>query len=279
VLRRLFYVTLLLLAVSIAGCNQGPAPLAVIANAPGTFDVGEPQRLMVALVEESTSAFLGAPDVAAEAILIAPDGDETKADADFVWTVPDEVGIYLIHSTFDQAGTWWVKLRASGFSESMRSSFIVGDDTDPMPGVGEPAIPMKTRTTTDHELGELTTDPDPDPSFYTTSLDEALTSGTPTVVVFATPAFCVSQTCGPMLDEVKAVASDHPGANYIHVEIYDNATSADTDDLQLDPAVTAWGLPSEPWVFVVDAEGVVVARFEGTLQEGELEQALASVGA
>ena len=249
----------------------------MVANAPGTFDAGEPQRLMVALVEADTSAFLAAPDLPAEAILVAPDGQELSTEADFVWTVPDEVGIYLIRATFDQAGTWWVKIKARGMTESMQSSFIVGEDEDPMPGVGDPAISAETRTTADYELDELSTDPDPDPDFYTTSLDQAIASGQPTVIVFATPAFCVSQTCGPMLDQVKAVAQEHPGTNFLHVEIYENAHTATATDLQIDPAVTAWGLPSEPWVFVVDENGVVSARFEGTLQEGELEAALAGV--
>ena len=266
-------------ALATISCSQGPAPLAVVANAPGTFDAGEPQRLMVALVEVETSSFLASPDLDAEAILTTPGGEVLQMVTEFVWTVPNEVGIYLVRATFDEPGTWWVKLKASGLAESMRASFIVGDDTDPMPGIGDEAIAAETRTSADHELEEISTDPDPDPAFYTTSIDEAISNGQPTVIVFATPAFCVSQTCGPMLDQVKAVAADRPGTNFLHVEIYENAHTATTDDLQIDPAVSAWGLPSEPWVFVVDADGVVRARFEGTLAEGELEEALASVGA
>jgi hypothetical protein len=281
VFRRSFFsiLALVLLSGFSLSCSQGPAPLAVIANAPGTFDAGEPQRLMVALVEESTSDFLGSPDVSAEALLIAPDGQESRAEASFLWTVPDEVGIYLIRTTFAQPGNWWVKLKADGYAESMQASFTVGENIDPMPGVGDAAIAVETRTTAEFELDELSTDTEPEPSFYTTSLDEALATGGPTVVVFATPAFCMSQTCGPMLDQVKAVAVDHPGATYVHVEIYENAHTATTENLQIDPAVTAWGLPSEPWVFVVDGDGVVAARFEGALQDGELEEALAAVGA
>lgn len=274
-LRRPFL--LLLIATAALSCSSGPAPLAVVANAPGTFDVGQPQRLMVALVEADTSEFLAEPGLVAEAILVAPDGQELSVGTDFVWTVPDEVGIYLIRATFDQAGTWWVKLKARGLAESMQSSFIVSEGTDPMPGIGDPAISVETRTTSDHALEEISTDADPEPSFYATSLDQALSNGQPTVIVFATPAFCVSQTCGPMLDQVKAVASDHPNANFVHVEIYKNTNASSTEDLVVDPAVTAWGLPSEPWVFVVDGGGIVTARFEGTMAEGELVAALAAI--
>ena len=58
-----------------------------------------------------------------------------------------------------------------------------------------------------------------------------------------------------MLDQVKAVAPAHPDANFVHVEIYENLDATSADELIIVPAVTAWGLPSEPWVFVVDADG------------------------
>ena len=51
------------------------------------------------------------------------------------------------------------------------------------------------------------------------------------------------------------------------------------EDLRISEAVSAWGLPSEPWVFVMDGQGRVSSRFEGALGEGEIEEALAAVGA
>lgn len=277
-MRRFLPISALLIVALASACSDGPAPLAIVANAPGTFDVGEPQRLLVGLVESETAEFLARPDLEATGLLIAPDGTEREAGADFVWTIPEEKGIYLINQTFDQEGTWWVKLRATGLAESMQASFVVGHD-DPMPGVGDPAVAVPTRTSADHSLEEISSDPDPDPSFYELSLDEALANGQPTVVVFATPAFCTSQTCGPMLDQVEEVAPLHPDVNFVHVEIYNNLDAPTAEDLQVSDAVVAWGLPSEPWVFVVDRQGMVAARFEGALGEGELEEALATVEA
>jgi hypothetical protein len=37
--------------------------------------------------------------------------------------------------------------------------------------------------------------------------------------------------------------------------------------------VLAWALPTEPWVFVVNAQGVITAKFEGAVTQGELEAA------
>ena len=38
-----------------------------------------------------------------------------------------------------------------------------------------------------------------------------------------------------------------------------------------------WNLPTEPWVFVIDEEGKVAARFEGLVYSEELESAITSV--
>jgi hypothetical protein len=249
-----------------------------VANAPGTFAVGEPQRLLVGLVDDESGEFLAAPDLPVTAVLTAPDESETELNAEFMWTVPDAVGLYLVRTTVDQEGTWWVRLQPDGFGPTPPAAFTVSSN-DPVPGLGDPAPAVATRTLADHSLEEISSDDDPDPRFYQTSLDAALGTGKPTVVVFATPAFCVSQTCGPMLDQVKALAPAHPDTNFLHVEIYENLDAASTDDLEIVPAVTAWGLPSEPWVFVVDPDGVVAARFEGAMLPGELEAALAGVGA
>ena len=40
----------------------------------------------------------------------------------------------------------------------------------------------------------------------------------PFVLVFATPAFCQTAICGPMLDGVKVLAADYPTFTFINVE-------------------------------------------------------------
>lgn len=250
----------------------------MVANAPGTFAVGDPQRLMVGLVDTETDDFLASPDLPATAILTSPDEREIEADAEFMWTIPDVVGLYVVRATFDQEGTWWVRLRPEGMGPTQQAAFTVST-TDQVPGIGDLAPAVKTSTLDDHSIEEISSDDDPDPALYQLSLDDALGNGRPTVVVFATPAFCVSQTCGPMLDQVKAMAGTHTTANFLHVEIYENLDATSADDLIIVPAVMTWGLPSEPWTFVIDSEGIVTARFEGAMKASELEAALEAVGA
>lgn len=268
----------LVVLTALAACTPAEENLAVLANARGTFEVGDPQRLLIGLVDPETSEFLASPDIRTTATLTAPDGTETNLEADFMWTIPDVTGLYRIYYTFDHEGEWWVRLHPSGFGPTPRTPFMVGA-SDPVPGPGDQAPLVATRTLADHPIEEISSDDEPNPNFYELSLDEALANGKPTVVVFATPAFCVSRTCGPMLNQVKAASSSHPGANYVHVEIYDNLDAVDTQDLRVVEAVRAWGLPSEPWVFVVDANGLVTARFEGAVTDEELEMALDEVGA
>ncbi len=268
----------LILAPLAVACGMAEDNLAVVANAPGTFAVGEPQRLMVGLVDTRPTTSWHHPISPPKPSSPAPTNKRPR------WT-PNSCGRFPTWSASMCCGRLSTR-RAHGGSGSNRTglgptpkaAFTVSTD-DRVPGVGDVAPAVATRTLDGHPLEEISSDDDPDPNFYQLSLDEALQNGRPTVVVFATPAFCVSQTCGPMLDQVKAVAPAHPNANFLHVEIYENLDATSADDLIIDPAVAAWGLPSEPWVFVVDGNGVVAARFEGAMTTAEIESALEQVGA
>src|ERR671918_459869 len=141
---------------------------------------------------------------------------------------------------------------------------------------GEAVPPSDTLTADDAKnLSAISTDNDPDPKFYELSVAEALEEGEPFVVAFATPKFCTSATCGPTLDIVKEASADYPQVNYLHVEPYSNLD--DPNKLRPIKAVREWGLPSEPWVFVVDGEGKLVAKYEGVLSADELREALSEL--
>ena len=102
------------------------------------------------------------------------------------------------------------------------------------------------------------------------SLDDALAAGRPTVVTFATPLLCSSQMCGPVVDE-QMVAADKLGAkaSFIHVEIYPSRSTAK-------PARTLlqYGFTTEPWLLVIDRDGVIRARYEGPVTADQVEDAL-----
>jgi hypothetical protein len=194
-----------------------------------------------------------------------------ETDADFIDTGPR--GLYVTYPTFDSIGKWGaeVTVNGDGLDETVRASFEVARKSK-TPALGAPAPPSKTPTSDDHKLAKITTDEKPDPRFYESSIHEAIDAGKPFVVTFATPKFCSSAVCAPTLDIVKKASKDWPKVEFIHVEVYENLD--DPANLEPAPAVLEWGLPSEPWVFVVDGDGNVAAKYEGTVTPAELDDAL-----
>jgi hypothetical protein len=234
-------------------------------------------RFLIGLLNDE-DAPIAAPDIDMHvAFFDLADSAETPAfetDATFVEAGPR--GLYVTYPEFDSTGKWGaeVTLRGPDLDETVRASFEVAAEAA-TPAVGEPVPPSKTPTAGDAKLKAITTDDDPDPDFYATSIDEAVDSGKPFVVTFATPKFCSSAVCAPTLDIVKKASKDWPQMEFIHVEVYKNLD--DPGNLKPVDAVLEWKLPSEPWVFVVDGDGEVAAKFEGTLSPDELAEALADL--
>jgi len=82
----------------------------------------------------------------------------------------------------------------------------------------------------------------------------------PIVLLFATPEFCQSRVCGPVVD-VAAQAQHEYGeeAAFIDMEIYN-----DNDPAQgVRPQVRKFHLPTEPFLFTIDRSGVVADAVEG----------------
>lgn len=238
--------------------------------------VGENRFLVGVLNGED--APIGSPEiqVAADFFLLEESSTEpvTSADFEFIETVPGERGLYVSYVTFDEPGKWGaeVAITVNDIDERLKVAFDVLE-SGTTPEIGARAPSLDTPTADDvKKLSEITTDAHPDPDFYELSIADALEAGRPFVVVFATPKFCTSAVCGPTLDIVKGVSSAFPKVNFLHVEVYSNLD--DPSDLKVVPAVNKWGLPTEPWVFVVDGRGRVVAKYEGTVAAAELEEEL-----
>jgi hypothetical protein len=106
------------------------------------------------------------------------------------------------------------------------------------------------------------------------SVAGSLAAHTPFVVTFATPKFCTSRTCGPVVDVVEAVRRrlERRGVRFIHVEVFTGNDPA----RGYNPWMREWGLTTEPWVFLVGADGRVKAKFEGSVSEAELAAAVRS---
>ena len=95
----------------------------------------------------------------------------------------------------------------------------------------------------------------------------------PVALLFATPALCASRVCGPVVDialQLKSTYGDR--VQFIHQEVFvDNEPGKG-----LRPALRAFALETEPWLFVFDRRGRVVARLEGSFGFDAFERALRS---
>jgi hypothetical protein len=281
----------LLTALLITGCassepdNQVPTSKGAPTPGQDVFPVvasseivvGE-NRLQIGLID-TNDAPVRAPKTTLQVGFVGPNDQQPSSETtmSFVWTIKPVQGLWVGQATFDQPGHWEavIEVDGGGYDTSIRTAFEVKEEGT-TPEIGEKAPAVDTPTSSDvGDLEEITTDSNPNRRFYELSIADALRSGRPSVIVFATPKFCTSQVCGPTLSIVKDVAKDFPRVNFVHIEPYE--LDKVPEKLEPVPAVTAWGLPSEPWVFVTDDADRVAAKYEGSVAPGELAKLLQSL--
>jgi len=250
---------------------SGPSALTV-AVASNDFPIGVSRVPLVLLIGST-------PITSAQSVqVIAFDlssGTPTQSWTGLAQSYSDyAIPYWVIYPDLPTAGNWGlgvVVTFADGTTQP--AQLTIQTVADPSaPAVGEVPPASHNLTSADQpDLAKLTSDPHPDPALYTTTIAAALTSGKPTVVTFATPGFCTSRLCAPVVDSLKAVHTAYPTqANYIHLEIF-----ADFTTFTYSPQMAEWHIPSEPWTFVLDAQGKVVGRLGGPVSPAELEAVLA----
>ena len=194
-----------------------------------------------------------------------------------------EVGAYRTTVDFDVAGLWGVEVSgttADGQTlEPLRPTFNVLEEPFGL-AVGDPAPLSEQLLLSDvDDITEIDTSENPIPEQHNMTVADAVTSGLPTVIAITTPAFCETRICGPTklsFDDLYGEYSDV--ANFVHVEPYQVQRVRDGECEALyecrTPIVDEWRLQSEPWVFIVDADGNIAAKFDGLVTLDELTDAL-----
>jgi hypothetical protein len=180
--------------------------------------------------------------------------------------------IYAAHIPLARPGTYDV------LALTRSSSGLVGAPgevavaaSSPIPDVGQrpPAIETDTLSTVHGDVALLTTRLPPE-NMHSVSFNQVL-GKRPVALLFSTPQLCISKVCGPVTDI--AVQLQHELGSqiaFIHEEVYvDNQPSKG-----LRPQMKAFHLETEPWLFVVNRRGVIVARLEGAFGVDEVHQAL-----
>jgi hypothetical protein len=252
---------------------SGPSALS-LAVAANDFAVGQPRVPFVLFVGSQPIA--DAQSVAVTVFDLAG-GTPVPGWSGLAQSYNDyEVPYWVAYPEVPHAGYWGlgaVVTLADG--SQLPGQFTFEALADPSaPAVGEVPPAIQNRILDDqHELAAISSDPTPDPELYQLTIADALESGRPSIITFATPGFCESRLCAPVVNSLKALYPEYAAqVNFIHVEIYESF-----DPLTYGPEMDQWGLPSEPWTFVLDDAGTVVARLAGPVSPQELEAALAPV--
>ena len=184
----------------------------------------------------------------------------------------DEVpAIYVTRLRFALAGKYWIIVQPQGRRFQGFQILDVSKEPEAM-AVGHRAPASSNPTTATQQAEKITTARPPDTALLRYSVADSLEKGVPFVVVFATPAFCETRTCGPAVEVVEAVRSryERRGIRFIHIEVYED----NNPGLGPNRWLREWGLPSEPWVFVVGRDGIIRERFEGAVSVAELDRAV-----
>ena len=187
----------------------------------------------------------------------------------------DATHIYVANVKLPHAGKYWLLAEPEGGKDKVQAlGNVVVSKNDPPPDVGDPAPPSDTPTlaSTGGDVAQLTTRTPPDESLLRYSVAGSLKAKAPFVVTFATPKFCASRTCGPVVDVVEEVQRrlDDERVRFIHVEVYEDNDPAKGYNRWMQE----WKLQTEPWTFLVGGNGKIAERFEGTVSVDELESAV-----
>jgi hypothetical protein len=201
-------------------------------------------------------------------------GEETRLES--------SVGVYVTGVNFDVPGRWGVDISVTTDSTQVQLIPLEFDvlEESPEPAVGDPAPASRQFTLADvADIAEIDSSFEPRPHMHDITIADALAAGKPVVVAFATPAFCESRTCGPAMKMVMdPLYEKYQGqAVFIHVEPYGLKELREGTGRIPVEAADEWNLETQPWVFVIDAQGRVAGKFEGIIAMDEVEDVLAQL--
>ena len=180
--------------------------------------------------------------------------------------------IYSAELPFEKAGEYEV-LALTQLPQGLFGTTAVADvhEDSTVPAVGQEAPSAKTDTlaSAGGDIKAIDTRV-PNDDMHDVGLDEVLGSK-PVALLFATPQLCQSRVCGPVTDILQQLKADYGDrVAFIHQEVYEE----NDPDKGFRESLETYGLPTEPWLFVIDADGKVTARLEGSFGVDEVREAI-----
>lgn len=263
----------LTLAACGGGGSTGTKDLSLVRFFPdGVMGAGlGPQRLVVGLGDNQGVLTSGGPDaITARILLNGQQVGRPVTSARHAANLPRPYWAFV--APFDQPGQY--TLSASVEGKTIEAPFTIVDAkavTLVKPGDTMPAV--VTPTTADgHGVNPICTR-SPACSLHDVTLADALKGGKPVAFLVATPAYCQTAACGPVLDVVISQVSGFASKiHFLHAEVYTDTTLKSTS-----PAVDQLRLPFEPVLYLVGADGVVKNRLDSLFDANELSGALSQL--
>lgn len=261
--------------------------------------VGDPQRVQVGVfgstdqgVELLTGGSIplslvaadGGDPITGQAHYVPAPGTPT-AKAPGLTPASEARGIYQLDDVeFPSAGVWQAQLSFTSGEQpvDLTSSFTVADEPA-LPAPGQPALKTTNLTMADDAKPQAIDSraqdgaPVPDPELHQDTIAEAIAGHRAALVLFATPVYCASQFCGPTTDALQELADTGPAsADYIHVEIWNDYQSS-----TVNKAAGQWllrnGDLTEPWLYLIGPDGMIVDRWSPLFDPAEVQAELAEV--
>ena len=265
-----------------------PTPgTAVRVNLQSSVVRAGPNRIVVT-VSDPDNVELAKPDVVATFAFRSTDDPAlapVQVPGMFIWVVRGGKAAYVAEMTLPRAGGYAATITLDGPGGRIGSGdfTMVAQEQGPTPPIGSKAPSVRTPIAADvnGNLQLISSDVFPDPRFYEHSVDELLAAHKPFVFTIYSPAFCPTTACGPLLRYMKEMVSEFPAMTFVHAEPYVMRDLGgriqpvyDGNHFAWAAWSTAYGIPVEPYVFVVDAQGTIIASFELIVGSDEIRAAI-----
>ncbi len=256
----------------LAGCggesseNEGvQPPLLVLGNINFTVD----ENRFPFLLREGSQRYPHAESVSVRVI------DTAQDDKPVIWEGPaqeftdSEGPYYVAYPAITRSGLWnfVFDIKLSDGTTYSTNQVVNALSTPIGLTAGQVAIPSDSLTAAGREklYGVITTDSTPNLGYYEMSIAQAVASGRPSVIVFATPELCTRSLCSSVLESLDPIYEQFQDRlNFVHVETYNLETGKKV------PAIVEWGLEENPWFYLVDTDGTIIYRCEGIFSDEEL---------
>ena len=207
--------------------------------------------------------------------------DHPGGDADETHEHSDLQRYFAIRATLEEPGIYDLTLEVDERTAAL--TFQLFDPTEvvvPLPGEKLPDLRFPTFAD-EMDMDPICTQFGAPCPLHDRTIDEMLATGKPLALLIATPAFCETAYCGPVLDVMLELQPEFPGVQFLHAEVYQNPNQVGgnllDENLRQSPTVVDLSLPFEPTLFLVRPDRTIVDRIDNVYDNTELREVLAKL--